>query len=57
MFHLNRIPKNQIYHKLDKTLEFATIKMQNTLGNHEHFDRVVTGLWVKGSAQQICWDL
>ena len=34
----NRIQKNQIYYKLDKILEFATTKMQSTLGNHKDFD-------------------
>jgi len=39
----NLIPKNQTYHKLVKTFKFPTTKMQNTLDNHEDFDRVVTG--------------
>jgi len=43
----NLIAKNQIYHKLAKTLQFITAKMQNTLGNHEDFDWPVTGLWGK----------
>ena len=37
--------KNQIYHKLEKTLKFAATKMQNMLGNHKEFDKVVMDLW------------
>jgi len=43
----NVFPKKQIYHKLAKTFQFPTTKMQNTLGNHEDFNRVLMGLWVK----------
>ena len=49
--------RNQIYHKLDKTLKFAPMKMQHMLDNHEGFDRVVTGLCVKERGEQIRWDL
>jgi len=49
---LNLIPKNQIYYKLDKTLKFATIKIQHILGNYEDFDMVVTVLWAKVRVEQ-----
>ena len=31
--------------------------MQRMLDNHEDFDRIVTGLWVKVRGEQICWNL
>ena len=48
----NLISKNQFNHKLAKTLQFTTIKMQNTQNNHEDFNRIVTGLWVKARGKQ-----
>jgi len=45
--------KDAIYHVLAKSLKFSTTKMQCLLGNHEDFNRVVTGPWVKIRGEQI----